>query len=130
MRREVLLVAEIVDAAERIIELTVEASVESIDLDRTRREALLWSFTVLGEACGQLPDAFKATATAATATDQKAADAEEQAEHEDLEPGVVHEGGGLVRETTGCQGPVYPKRTARIHRGLAKHHFTVCMANV
>jgi uncharacterized protein with HEPN domain len=53
-------VAEIVDAAERIIELTVEASVESIDLDRTRREALLWSFTVLGEACGQLPDAFKA----------------------------------------------------------------------
>jgi uncharacterized protein with HEPN domain len=60
MRREVLLLAEIIDAAERIIELTDGESVEAIDLDRTRREALLWSFTVLGEACAQLPDEMKA----------------------------------------------------------------------
>ena len=59
MQRELLLLAEIVDAAERIVELTIGATVESIDLDRTRREALLWSFTVLGEACGQLDERMK-----------------------------------------------------------------------
>ncbi|MSV80585.1 MAG: DUF86 domain-containing protein [Actinobacteria bacterium] len=56
MRREVLLISEIIDAAERIIDLSLGASVEDLDADRTRREALLWSFTVLGEACGQLDD--------------------------------------------------------------------------
>jgi uncharacterized protein with HEPN domain len=59
MRREVLLLSEIIDAAERVIELTEGATAETIDLDRTSREALLWSFTVLGEACGQLPESFK-----------------------------------------------------------------------
>ena len=59
MRRETLLLAEIVDAAERIVDLTSGLSVEAIDDDRTRREALLWSFTVLGEACAQLDASFK-----------------------------------------------------------------------
>lgn len=34
--------------------LTTGATVASQDQDRDRREALLWSFTVLGEASGQL----------------------------------------------------------------------------
>jgi len=29
-------------------------------LDRQRRDALLWNFTVLGEAAAQLPDDLKA----------------------------------------------------------------------
>lgn len=42
------------------MELTAGATIESIDQDRTSREALLWSFTVLGEARGQLPEAVTA----------------------------------------------------------------------
>lgn len=42
------------EAAERILELTADASVADLDMDRSRREALLWSFTVLGEASSQL----------------------------------------------------------------------------
>lgn len=49
MRREVLLVAEIIDSAERIVALTSGVTVALLDEDRNRREALLWSFTVLGE---------------------------------------------------------------------------------
>lgn len=60
MQRDALLLAEIVDAAERIVELTSGASVEDLDDDRSRREALLWSFTVLGEASSQLGDDLKA----------------------------------------------------------------------
>ena len=60
MRREVLLVAEIIDAAERIVALTSGYTVASLDRDRDRREALLWSFTVLGEASSQLDDDVKA----------------------------------------------------------------------
>lgn len=60
MRREVLLLAEIVDAAQRILDLATDQTVQSMEADRTRREALLWSFTVLGEACGQLDEAFRA----------------------------------------------------------------------
>lgn len=53
MRREVLLVAEIIDAAERIVALTSGYTVASLDRDRDRREALLWSFTVLGDPVPQ-----------------------------------------------------------------------------
>lgn len=59
MRRELLLIAEITDAAERIVELTSGATVASLDEDRDRREALLWSFTVLGEASSQLDEQVK-----------------------------------------------------------------------
>lgn len=41
MRRELLLLAEIIDAAERIVELTAGATVASLNEDRNRREALL-----------------------------------------------------------------------------------------
>lgn len=59
MRRELLLVAELIDAAERIVELTTGATVASLDQDRDRRESLLWSFTVLGEASSQLDEKVK-----------------------------------------------------------------------
>jgi uncharacterized protein with HEPN domain len=60
MRRDTLFLEEIIEAAERIVELTAGASVGEIDDDRIRREALLWSFTVLGEACTQLGEDVKA----------------------------------------------------------------------
>ena len=37
MRRDALLLAEMIDAAERIVELTAGASVEDIDSDRNAR---------------------------------------------------------------------------------------------
>jgi len=60
MRRELLLIAEVIDAAERIVELTAGAVPADLDDDRTRRESMLWSFTVLGEAVRQLPDEVRA----------------------------------------------------------------------
>ncbi|MCU0269825.1 MAG: DUF86 domain-containing protein [Acidimicrobiales bacterium] len=56
MRRDALLIAEILDAAQRILELTEGATTQDFDADRNRRDALLWSFTVLGEASSQLGD--------------------------------------------------------------------------
>ena len=50
MQRDQLLLAEIVEAAQRIIDLTSGRSVDDIEADRDRRDALLWNFTVLGEA--------------------------------------------------------------------------------
>jgi uncharacterized protein with HEPN domain len=46
MRRELLLLEEMIDAA-------------VWPADRQRRDALLWNFTVLGEAAAQLPDNLK-----------------------------------------------------------------------
>jgi hypothetical protein len=40
------------------MELAADASAADLDRDR-RREALLWNFTVLGEAVGQLSDDLK-----------------------------------------------------------------------
>lgn len=59
MQRERLLLVEIVESIERIQELTAGATVASLDADRDRREALYWSFTVLGEASSQIDDDFK-----------------------------------------------------------------------
>lgn len=50
MRRDLLLLAEMIDAAERARALVGELTVEQLQDDRLRREALLWNFTVLGEA--------------------------------------------------------------------------------
>lgn len=59
MRRDELFLVEVIEAAERIVELTAGADVPDLAGDRSRREALLWSFTVLGEACSQLDDELK-----------------------------------------------------------------------
>jgi uncharacterized protein with HEPN domain len=60
MRRELLLVEEMIDAAEQAHHLAIGQTAESLAADRQRRDALLWNFTVLGEAAAQLPDDFKA----------------------------------------------------------------------
>lgn len=60
MWREVILLEEMIDAAEQAIVLASDADVEVFAHDRVRRDALLWNFTVLGEAATQLSDAFKA----------------------------------------------------------------------
>ncbi len=60
MRRELLLLEEMIDAAEQAHRLVSEVSVEQLAGDRQRRDALLWNFTVLGEASTQLPDDLKA----------------------------------------------------------------------
>jgi len=70
MRRDHLLLTEIVDAVERIIDLTDDHPLDDFQSDRDRRDALLWNFTVLGEAVGQLSnetkDAYPGVAWAAT----------------------------------------------------------------
>lgn len=60
MRRDVLLLAEMIDAAEQAQHLVDGVTVEDLEDDRQRRDALLWNFTVLGEAAGQLSEAVKA----------------------------------------------------------------------
>ncbi len=56
MRRDVLLLAEMIEAAERVQELTAGVTPSDLETDRQRRDALLWNFTVLGEAASQLSD--------------------------------------------------------------------------
>ena len=59
MQRDRLLLAEIIDAAERVVDLTATRSAEELDVDRDRRDALHWNFTVLGEAIAQLSDEIR-----------------------------------------------------------------------
>lgn len=60
MQRDRLLLAEVIDAAERLVELTAARTAADFDADRDRRDALLWNFTVLGEAVAQVSEAVKA----------------------------------------------------------------------
>lgn len=59
MRRELLLLREMIDAAERIRELMDGLDLNGLRADTLRREAVLWNYTVLGEAAGQVPDDVK-----------------------------------------------------------------------
>jgi len=59
MRSDELVLTEICDAAERIVQLTDERVVDDLERDRTARDALLWNFTVPGEAVGQPSDDTK-----------------------------------------------------------------------
>ena len=54
MQRDILLLTEMIDAAEQAQQLTTGVTVSQLETDRQRRDALLWNFTVLGEAAGQL----------------------------------------------------------------------------
>ncbi|MBO0900161.1 DUF86 domain-containing protein [Cellulomonas sp. zg-ZUI222] len=54
MRPDVLFVAEMIDAATRIVTLSADRDAHAVDQDATVREALLWNFTVLGEAAKQV----------------------------------------------------------------------------
>lgn len=53
MRRELLLLVEMRDAAVQIRQLVNGLDADMIDTDPMRRSALLWQFTVLGEAANQ-----------------------------------------------------------------------------
>lgn len=55
MRRELLLLREMRDAAVAIRDLVGGRSAEAVDADAIRRSALLWHFTVLGEAASRVP---------------------------------------------------------------------------
>ena len=59
MRRELLLLDEIVEASTRAIDIASRHSVDSLRDNLDARDALLWNMTVVGEAVGQLPDAIR-----------------------------------------------------------------------
>jgi uncharacterized protein with HEPN domain len=59
MQRDVLLLTEMIDAAEQAQALADGVTADDLAADRQRRDALLWNFTVLGEAAGQLSDEVK-----------------------------------------------------------------------
>ena len=59
MRRDILLLTEMIDAAEQAQQLAAGATVTDLETDRQRRDALLWNFTVLGEAAAQLSGDLK-----------------------------------------------------------------------
>ena len=60
MRRELLLLDEMIDSAEQAHRLATEQTAQTLEADRQRRDALLWNFAVLGEAATQLPADLKA----------------------------------------------------------------------
>ena len=55
-----LVITEMIEAATRIIELAGDRPTSDIEGDRERHEAMMWNFTVLGEAASQVSDATKA----------------------------------------------------------------------
>lgn len=59
MQRDLLLLGEMLEAAEQAQALATDVSLDSLGSDRQRRDALLWNFTVLGEAATQLDEAIK-----------------------------------------------------------------------
>ncbi|MGQ0629924.1 MAG: HepT-like ribonuclease domain-containing protein [Sporichthyaceae bacterium] len=60
MRRELLLIGQMIEAAEEAGKLVAGIELAALEADRQRRDALLWNFTVLGEAAAQLDDDVKA----------------------------------------------------------------------
>ena len=56
MQRDRLVLAEMIEAAERAISLVSGQTILDLEQDETRRDAILWNFTVLGEAAGQISD--------------------------------------------------------------------------
>ncbi len=59
MQRDVLLLTEMIDAAEQAQQLATGVRASELEADRRRRDALLWNFAVLGEAAGQLSAEIK-----------------------------------------------------------------------
>ena len=54
MRRDILLLEQMIEAADQAVALVEGVSVQDLAADPIRRDALLWNFTVLGEASAQL----------------------------------------------------------------------------
>lgn len=59
MRRELLLIREMIGAAARIREVVADLDADSLGTDALRLDSVLWNFTVLGEAASQIPDEVK-----------------------------------------------------------------------
>ena len=59
MRRELLLLGEMIAAGEQAHELVSGIGLDALGADQQRRDALLWNFTVLGEAAAQLDTKVK-----------------------------------------------------------------------
>ena len=59
MQRNRLLLTEMVEAGERILELSAGREVADVEANRDVRDALLWNDTVLGEAASQVSQALK-----------------------------------------------------------------------
>jgi uncharacterized protein with HEPN domain len=60
MRRDALLLVEIIDSIERILQITASSPASEIEAAPDRRDSLLWNFTVLGEASNQVSAELKA----------------------------------------------------------------------
>lgn len=60
MRRELLLLGEMIEAGSQAQSLVDGIDLATLSADRQRRDALLWNFTVLGEAATRLDDQVKA----------------------------------------------------------------------
>ena len=60
MQRDRLLIEEMIDAAGRIVELIGESTADEVASNRDRRDAVLWNFTVLGEAANQISEPTRA----------------------------------------------------------------------
>jgi uncharacterized protein with HEPN domain len=63
MQRDLLLLAEMIDAGDQATYLTRDVTLEDFTKDRLLRDALSWNFTVLGEAAAQLSADLKARFT-------------------------------------------------------------------
>jgi uncharacterized protein with HEPN domain len=59
MQRELLLLGEMIDAVEQIQHLAADIEVDELASRRERRDALLWNYTVLGEAAAQVSEGVK-----------------------------------------------------------------------
>lgn len=59
MRRDLLLLEEMIEAASQARLLVANTDLRTLAADRQRRDALLWNFTVLGEAAVQLDASIK-----------------------------------------------------------------------
>ncbi|MFN8074188.1 MAG: HepT-like ribonuclease domain-containing protein [Kineosporiaceae bacterium] len=57
---ERLYLSTMLDACRRIVELTSGCQLADVESDPTRRDALLWNFTVVGEAAGQVGESIRA----------------------------------------------------------------------
>ncbi len=59
MRRDALLLAEIIGAIERIVAILGSADPAEVEATPDQRDSLLWNFTVLGEAANQISPELK-----------------------------------------------------------------------
>jgi uncharacterized protein with HEPN domain len=59
MRRDLLLLTEIVSAGDRAVTIAQRYTVELLTANPDARDALLWNMTVLGEAASQISQALR-----------------------------------------------------------------------